>query len=324
MIFTAILLTILILILLLSYYTYRTAFYSNRARHAKPDTPIAGKQYEEVAGNLSRISHIMEQYSYEPVTILSHDGLKLFGRYYHFRDGAPLVLLMHGYRSHAFRDCSGGHALSRKMGYNALVVDQRAHGGSDGKTITFGIKERRDCLEWIKFVNQRFGNETPIILSGLSMGAATVLMASELDLPENVVGIMADSPYSSPAAIIEKVCRDIHYPVTLCRPFIYLGAMIYGGMKLDECSAKVAVSHAKVPILLLHGEADHFVPCGMSREIAACCASPVELHTFPEAGHGLCYMIDPRRYERVVYEFLNAIPALEGTVSKEFVNQLHL
>lgn len=317
-----ILLVIIFLILLCSYYTYHTAFYSARHKHVTADSPIHGKQYEAVAENLKRLSGIMAQFSYEPITITSFDKTRLHGRYYHFRDGAPLMILMHGYRSHAFRDCCGGHALTKKMGYNALVVDQRAHGESEGRTISFGINERQDLLCWANYAVRRFGNQIPIVLSGLSMGAATVLMASELDLPKNVVAIMADSPYSSPAAIINKVCADMHYPVTICRPLLRLGAKIYGGFNLREASAEEAVKHTSIPILILHGEDDHFVPCDMSRKIAENAPDNVHLHTFDHAGHGLCYMTDPRRYERVVYQFLSGIPALEGTISKEFISQI--
>lgn len=322
MIYVILCIVLIALTLLISHYTYRIAFYSPQTHRATADDPMKGEQYEAVADNISRISHIMEKIPFEPVTIQSFDGTKLFGRYYHVKDGAPLEILFHGYRSCAYRDCSGGHALSRKMGFNALVVDQRAHGQSEGITITFGIKERKDCLCWIEYANSRFGTQTPVLLSGLSMGAATVLMASGLELPGNVACIVADSPYSAPIAIIEKVCKDMHYPVALCRPFIRLGARIYGSFNLDACNAKEAVSHAKVPILLIHGEADHFVPCEMSGEIAACCASPVTVHTFPDAGHGLSYMVDPVRYERVIYEFLCTIPALSGRISEDFIRQL--
>lgn len=314
---------ILILVLLISLYTYRTAFYSAKSKHVTADEPMEGEQYEAVSENITWITHIMAKIPFEPVTITSFDGTKLYGRYYHLKDGAPSEILFHGYRSHAYRDCSGGHALSRKMGFNALVVDQRSHGESGGTTITFGIKERYDCLEWIRYANRRFGSDTPIVLSGLSMGAATVLMASGLDLPENVACVIADSPYSAPSAIIEKVCADMHYPVALCRPFIHLGALIYGHFLLNGCTAKDAVSRAKVPILLIHGEADHFVPCEMSHEIAACCASPVTVQTFPEAGHGLSYMVDPLRYERVIYEFLMTIPKIKGHISPDFVKQIY-
>ena len=283
---------------------------------------MEGDQYVDVTENIFRISHIMERIPHQQVTVKSHDGLTLYGRYYHVRDGAPLEILFHGYRSHPYRDCSGGHALSRKMGFNALVVDQRAHGKSDGTTICFGIKERFDVLSWIHYANDRLCGGSPIILSGLSMGAATVLMSTSLELPENVCCIIADSPFSAPSTIIEKVAADRHLPVALCRPFIYLGAALYGRLNLLEMTAIRAVRNAKIPILLIHGEADRYVPYEMSLEICAACASRVEVATFPYAGHGLCYMIDPKRYEQIVYDFLCSVPMLKDTIAPSFVKQL--
>lgn len=311
------------LILLFSYYAYRKAFYSSVKEQQGPDEPLTGKQYQAVMEHLNRVTSIMKRYPYESVTIEAFDGTRLHGRYYHLKDGAPLEILFHGYRSHPYRDCAGGHALSRKLGFNALVVDQRSHGESDGHTITFGIKERRDCRSWVNWANNRFGTDPTIILCGLSMGAATVLMSANLDLPENVACIIADSPYSSPAAIIEKVCADRHFPVRLTRPFLHLGAWLYGRFRLGEASAIESVRKSEIPILLIHGEEDHFVPCDMSHEIAANCAGPVELHTYPGAGHGLCYITDPLRYEKNVLDFLKRIPSVADSISPEFVKQYY-
>ena len=316
-----IIVTVLALILMIAWYIYREAFYSPRNKRSTIDDPLYGPQYDAVADHIYRIGHIMEKYPCEGITIHGIDGCALYGRYYHVRDGAPLEILFHGYRSCAFRDCSGGHALARKMGFNALVVDQRANGNSDGTTITFGIKEHRDCQCWIEYANKRFGTETPIILSGLSMGAATVLMATGLNLPSNVACVIADSPYSSPSEIIEKVCEDLHYPVALCRPFIHLSAMLFGHFRLNSCTAKGAVRYAKVPILLIHGEDDRLVPCSMSKEIAKCSVSPVTIETFPDAGHGLSYITDPIRYEQIVGKFLLEIPEISCKISEDFLNQ---
>ena len=316
-------LLILILIVAVSLIIYGITFYSPVRKRPGFDAPVRGEQYEAVAEHIHRISHAMASIPFEEITISAFDGTMLYGRYYPLRDGAPVQILFHGYRSHAFRDCSGGHALARKMGFHTLVIDQRAQGNSGGHTITFGIKERQDCLRWVQYAAQRFGSNTPILLSGLSMGAATVLMAADLNLPENVCCILADSPYSTPSAIIEKVAADRHYPVFLCKPFLHLSALLFGGFLLNIHTAKESVRHAKVPILLLHGEEDRLVPCSMSLEIAACCASRVQAVTFPGAGHGLCYMTDPRRYERVVFEFLNSIPALAGRISKVFIETVY-
>jgi len=306
-----------------SWFAYSMAFHSPVKKRPAPDDPLRGKQYDAVSEHIRRIVGIMKKYSSEDIWIQSFDGTKLYGRYYHFRDGAPVEILFHGYRSHAFRDCSGGHSLARKIGYNALVVDQRAQGNSSGLSITFGIKERQDCLCWANYAANRFGPNTPIILSGLSMGAATVLMASELNLPNNVACIIADSPYSTPREIIEKVAKDQRYPVALCRPFLYLGALLFGGFKLNESSAKEAVQHAKVPILLIHGEEDQLVPCSMSLEIACCCSSRVQVVTFPNAGHGLSYITDPIRYERIVCSFLTSVHVLSDSIDHAFIEKLN-
>lgn len=126
---------------------------------------------------------ILLETPYEAVTIRSHDGLKLRGKFYEGRSGAPLLLFFHGYRSTAERDGSGGFSLCREKGWNAMMVDQRAHGESQGKTITFGTKERYDVLDWVNWAVRRFGEDQEIYLVGVSMGAATVLMAAGLGLP---------------------------------------------------------------------------------------------------------------------------------------------
>jgi len=313
----------LLLVLIGIWYAFSVAFYSPKSQHTSSDAPLVGDQYEAVADHISRISSIMQRIPFEEIRIQSYDGVTLYGRYYHANANAPTEILFHGYRSHPYRDCSGGHALARKMGFNTLVVDQRAHGSSCGSTITFGIKERHDCLAWIRYLNRRFGDDAPIILSGLSMGAATVLMAAELDLPYNVACIMADSPYSSPGGIIRKVCEDDHLPPGLCMPFVRLAAFLFGRFRLNSCTAKRSVQQAQVPILLIHGEDDRFVPCQMTLDIAAYCASRVEVVTFPGAGHGLSYLTDPVRYEKAVYGFLSSIPMLKQAIDPDYARNLY-
>lgn len=304
------------LVLAVSFYTFYVCFYSSKNRKDDPYLPIDGPQYEDARDNIIACTRIMDRAEFEWVSTRSHDGLRLRARYYHTKDDAPVLILFHGYRSAALRDCGGGYILGKKLGFNILAVDQRGHGGSDGRVISFGICERRDCLSWVEYVIARFGLETRIILSGLSMGASTVLMASALPLPANVVGTIADCPYSSPADIIRKVSRDRHLPDALAYPFIRLGARIYGCFDLEEITAAEAVKKASVPILLLHGEDDRFVPYEMSKEIFENCASPTRLHTFPDAGHGLCYMVDPLRYEAVTVDFLLSIPSLRTHLEK--------
>ncbi len=313
-----------IVILLFALYCYHTCFYVPEERHEDIYAAPEGEQYQVYGQKMVEIALIMESAACETVNTTAWDGTLLSGRLYDYFPGAPVILAFHGYRSMALRDCAGAFALSQKLGFNILAVDQRSHGKSRGRTITFGIRERKDCLDWVWFVSRRYGTDRPIILSGISMGAATVLMASELDLPNNVCCIMADCPYASPVGIISKVARDRGYPEKLALPVICLGAWLFARLNIQESSAAQAVQKARIPILLIHGEDDRFVPCRMSHEIYQNCGPNAQLHTFPEAGHGLSYILDPRRYEKICVEFLWTVDQLIPSLKQsEFARNLH-
>lgn len=305
MFYFLILFLLIAVILGISYYAFRMTFLAPPHLDTNHYYVPVGKQYDEVREEIKKSVALMADMPYESVTISSYDGCKLFARYYHVSDTAPLQILFHGYKSSSLLDCSGITNLAHKLKHNALVVDQRSHGQSEGTVITFGIKERRDCLCWVNYAIKRFGADTNIILSGLSMGAATVLMATDLNLPANVKGIIADCPYSSPREIIWKVGKDMHFSLSLLYPFVWLGAFLFGHFNLSESSAAEALKNCQIPVLLFHGEADNFVPCEMSKTLSHSGASNVTLELFPGAGHGLCYMIIPDRYEKAVCDFIN-------------------
>lgn len=293
--------TLLLLVLGASYYAYRVAFYvSPRYKKDPSDQELHDKQ-EVLCMCIQRLHEL----PYEPVTVTAKDGKKLFGRYYHNADGAPVQIQFHGYRGSAMRDFCGGTAFARKLGHNALVVDQRSHGHSEGNTITFGVRERYDCQSWADYAYKRFGKDTPLILTGVSMGATTVLMASDLDLPETVCGIVADCPYSSPQDIITKVAGEFGLPRKPAAALCSLGALLFGHFRMNGSSALASVQKTHLPVLLLHGEADQLVPCHMSHEIYDACSAEKEIQTFPGASHGMCYLEDPQRYEATVGEFLS-------------------
>ncbi len=284
-------------------YTYRIAFYAPKAGREKLPA-VTGPQYEPYKEDIARIFHQLKDRPCEDVSILSHDGLTLSGRYYHVADGAPLAIGFHGYRSSAFTDFAGGSELNFHLGHNLLLIDQRAHGRSQGRTISFGILERLDVLSWVDYALERFGEDTRIVLYGVSMGAATVLMASGLDLPKNVKAIVADAPYAKPLDIILDVGKTHPMPQWLIKPFAILSAKLYGGFDLLETDAVEAVKKAKVPILIIHGEADSFVPCHMSEGPANANPALVERHTFPGADHAISYLVDTKRYWEIVTAFL--------------------
>ncbi len=298
-----IVLSILILLFFtITYICYRITFGYSKKLDITPHTLPEGKQYEPLHSRMKQSIKSALALPYEEVFIKSFDGLRLFGRYYEVKPGAPLKILFHGYRSNAIRDFSEGLQYDMESGFNVLLVDQRAHGKSEGKAITFGVLERYDCLAWVNYAAKRFGNEVPIILNGLSMGASTVLMASDLELPRNVVGIIADCGFSSPKDIICKVIKDQRLPSSVFYFFVRIGGKIFGGFDIEESTAVMSVKNTTVPILFVHGEDDRFVPCEMSRQAYNECGSKKWLLTVKGAGHGLSYLIDTKAYQKALLE----------------------
>lgn len=281
---------------MLLYFIYKYAFGADAKRLAD-DTEIPNEEkYKDHVEGVHRNIKAIKDSTFEKWTIAARDGTKLVGKYYHQADGAPVVLMFHGYRSSAIRDGMGAFKACKEDGYNILMVDQRAHRESGGKCITFGVKERYDCVDWIHEVCRKCGKDVKIILIGLSMGASTVMMATGLDLPENVKGVIADCGYSAPKDILQAVIKMMKLPVRLAYPFVKLSAKIYGRFDLEGASATEALAKCKVPILFIHGEADELVPCEMSRVNYEACASEKELYTVAGAGHGLSYLTNVDAY----------------------------
>ena len=97
--------------------------------------------------------------------------------------------------------------------------------------------------------------------------------------------------------------RQLKLPADLLYPFVKLGARLYGHFNLEETSPIEAMKKCTKPIIFIHGEADDFVPCEMSRQNYSACASPKTILTVPGAGHGLGYLMDTEGYFRTLEEF---------------------
>ena len=303
-----ILASVLLVVLLTAFICFRLTFYS-KARDEKALAEYRvppGKAYEPFREEMIAWVKWAREFPYTEMEIRSFDGLTLRGRYYEKEKGLPIEIQFHGYRGDSDRDLSGAVARAFAVGRNALIVDHRGSGRSEGHVITFGAKEKRDCLAWIDYAVACFGENVRLHLTGISMGAATVLMASGEALPPQVKGVLADCPYSSAKEIIQKVIRDMGLAASLFYPFVRLGARLFGGFDPDDASPIEAVKRASVPIIFYHGEADGFVPCEMSVRLFEACASPQKrLITVKGADHGLAFSVDKENYLKTLKEFID-------------------
>lgn len=238
-------------------------------------------------------------------TARSFDGLLLSARYLEAENAVGTAILMHGYRGSSADDCALLFRFYHELGYHVLSPDQRGHGASEGQCITFGVNERRDVKTWLDAVNARNGVTFPVVLHGISMGAATVLMAAALPLTDNVIGIVADCGFTSPYEEFRYVLKSrFRLPE---RPILPPAIrMVRIRARFDPYVSALAAmqGNARIPVLFIHGEADTFVPPDMTLQNYAACAAEKELLLIPNAAHGQAVLLETERCFAAIRAFL--------------------
>ena len=297
---------LLLLLLAASFGVYRFVLYSPLGAQNVPQHLPTGEQYDPKHDLMVSLIEELLALPHERVYITSRDGLKLAGDWYPGQPGRSVHICCHGYRGLGVRDFCGGAQSLLARGDGVLLIHERAQGDSQGHTMTFGIREREDVALWAEYCAERFPG-APLFLHGISMGAATVLMTSALPLPAAVKGILADCPYDVPKDIIALTAKKHAGPLAgLLWPFLTIGAFLFGnGLRFKNVCCHEAVKHANVPILIIHGEDDRFVPAYMSEPMAAANPILVTRVTFAGAGHGMSYLMDTPRYQAMTEAFLN-------------------
>ena len=313
---TAGILTLILILLpavagiLASYVLYRIIFCYPQKKRLAPGKLPESRMYAPWTERLKESCLLMDRMPFEKLTIRAEDDLTLQGRLYEGETGKPLILFFHGYHGGYQWDGFGFFQLFRKEGYSLFVAEQRSHGESSDRTITFGIRERKDVRKWAEHLAERFQEKT-ILLAGVSMGAATVMMAETEELPVNVKGIIADCGYTSPEDIIKKNIRELHFPMWPTYPLVRLGARMYGHFNMEETSAIEGVETGKLPVLFIHGDKDSVVPYAMCESLYGACRSRKKRLTVQGADHAVCSLAATNDYVQAILSFA------EGLINQE-------
>lgn len=240
----------------------------------------------------------------EIVEIRSFDGLKLKALYIKADEPKRTLMMFHGWRGSWQHDFAPLAEAMAKEGCSLLLIDQRAQGGSGGKYMSMGILERRDCLSWVKWMEQQEMSALPVYLYGMSMGAAAVLMASGDKLYPCIKGIIADCGFTDSYDMLLRTGKaklklvggvTMKHLRALCKKRC--------GFDFAEYTARDAMGRCKVPVLFIHGRADDFVPYEMTVDNYEACRSEKRLLLVDGAGHCMSYLTAPEKYMEAVREF---------------------
>ena len=292
-------------------YFYRRTMIRQNA-NVERTMKMAGTDWSQYSEILAERKAFMMAQPREDVYQTSFAGLKLHATYLpaikNETGKKRVVICFHGYTSKGMADFTGLTDYYFRHGYAMLHPDARAHGASEGKYIGFGCLDRKDALGWIDWVIQNCGEDVEILLHGISMGGATVLMASALELPSQVKGIISDCGFTSPKEVFTHVLHSMyHLPAFPIIPLANLVNKKLAGYGMDECNAKREVAKAKVPTLFIHGSKDTFVPARMCDELYDCCAAPKKKLIVEGAAHGESYFKDMQVYENALDAFVESL-----------------
>ena len=240
--------------------------------------------------------------------ITSDDGICLKAGYLPSdEDEHKLAIVVHGHHC-----CAGEEGFISKMfheeGFHVLAIDQRCHGASEGKFITMGYLESRDVKKWAELMAE-LHPDCRMVIYGASMGGATVCMASELELPEQVKCIISDCAYTNARSVF---MAEMHraYNWLPCKKFILeISSRIselYGRFNFNNADPEHAVSNTKMPMLFLQGTTDDQVPKEMAQKLYdAHPGEDKEILYFEGAGHNVSYFHETERYRNACLSFFD-------------------
>ena len=268
-----ILLAVLIVIVGLACTIYFSARYFVRLTILRKPTATlenninANTNWEQHIDFISKRKEWLLQQKMEDVFIKSDDNLKLHATLLRSKSNKNCVICFHGYTGKGLNDYGSIAKFYIEQGFNMLIVDERAHGDSEGTYIGFGVLDRYDVVKWVEYAIKRFENDVNIMLHGDSMGATTVLLASGLNLPKNVKAIVADCGFTSAYDVFSHILkRDYHIPKFPIMNVTEIMTRKKAGYGYNDASTLDAVASTDIPILFVHGDKDDFVPIWMSEK----------------------------------------------------------
>ena len=278
-------------------------FHVAQVRDPKSNQPDALRQKDDP---LYRYEHDFlardKQIWYETTA----DGLKLDAWYVPAAQKTnKTAILAHGWHNNKTTMAIYGE-LFHELGYNVLIPDNRAHGQSQGKIIGYGWLDRRDYIQWLNQIIARNGQDSDIVMYGMSMGAATVLSTSgEADLPKQVKAVIADSSYTSLLEEIKHEAGEMYH-----LPWFPLVNVVSGISKLRagyfyaEASPLKQGAKSKTPTFLIHGDADTFVPTKMVYPLYEALKVPKALWVTSGSKHVQSFHDHPQAYRDKIQAFL--------------------
>lgn len=258
--------------------------------------PIQEKMYAE------GVAWSEKNQQYKKDLHIVNEGYNLYGEYYDF--GYDRAVIFVSGRTEAL---GYGYYFVQpypEMGFNVLLIDQRAHGLSDGKYNCLGFDEHRDLIKWAELIHDEYGNKN-IVLHGVCIGSSCCLQAlvSE-NAPEYLGGLIADGMYTKFYESFKNHLVEFKQPSFPLMFFVNLSFKLATGHSMKRGNIDFIDKMTK-PMLFIHSKEDAYSLPYMADELYAKLPHDNKKIVWYDHGkHSHLRPTDPEKYDAAVKEFL--------------------
>ena len=297
----------LIAIIMVLGYAIGTYFVNFALKRGNDTDPLAPPAACLNIHDKNRTIPAQSKYKNEEWTATSSDGRHLAATHYiPDNPGRRWAILVHGYgRDQRY---TGDYAeVYLEHGYQVLTPDLCASGKSEGQYITMGVKEGEEIAVWANKIKAQYP-DAQIVLHGVSMGAATVLMAAARDDITGIAAVIEDCGYTSAYEMFSNqlgVIFDLpEYPIMPCVDVV---SGLKTGVKVSDAAPIRVIDRIKAPVLFIHGADDKLIPPSMMDRLYDSCRSKKKKIIIEGAGHGDSMTTDSETYWKNIFDFLSTI-----------------
>jgi len=234
-----------------------------------------------------------------------NDGLKLYGEFYDF-GGDSAVIIVPG-RAESLKYSYYFARPYSEAGVSVLVIDTRAHGISEGKFTTCGVRESEDTLKWAKLIREQFGVKK-VMIHGICIGGCTAVLAAGKDEEGVINGVAAEGLFPTFFSIFSQRTKNSGHPafpvVEIIRSMMKKSTGV--DMKKDAAPVKV-VGKLEIPVLLMYSRKDIAVRAKAANKVIAAAGDKAKVVWFENGGHSHIRINDTEKYDATVAEFIKEI-----------------
>jgi len=216
-----------------------------------PDDKIQSEMYNQGLEYISKYKDKIKE-----VSITSSD-LHLYGEYVDI--GANRCVILLGGRCECLYYAYYYAKPYLENNCNVLVIDQRAHGNSEGTINTVGFNESNDVLDWARLLHYKYGMDE-IYIHGTCIGGATgVHLLAKNDVPKYITKLICDSLYSTYYETFKNHVIYLKKPVWPSTQLSFFWYKLYAKIDARKVGPITLIDKVKVPILLITSEEDEYV-----------------------------------------------------------------